>query len=804
MWFIECEGEVLGGKRLWLRPNQRFAIGRTPSQDVNLSLPSQKSISRIHLLIEVGDVKEGDGLKLNVRPSLKVQDHKTKHGTRIDGQEIRDQMVTLDEESYSIHLGKYEPTFRLYWDPIVFSVSLSSKDRKDKRSMIPYQNKVEALGIKTLATFVPSTTHVVASKRNTAIGLQALINGKFIVTSSYLDAVAQAASVPPDGRQSALEQDFDGNWPNPEEFLPPSNNEPGNRSSSLYRPDKARRNIFEGYTFIFCDNLQYNNFLGPVTDAHGKLERYDVRLGETTPEKLAEFVRKRSHGTNTAVVRFIAKKNPEWENDLSTRVQEILGYRMVEQNEFLDIILTGDTSRLRKPLDEDFSPTTRQVAPEPPRTSKNVYNGSLVQIEKTIIEETSVLPSSSEASGACRPALRGRGRTRTRAIPKLIDPFSMDHLDPPPTPAQLASTQFTSGQSLSTPAPRGAEASAQSGSSFSKPSASSNNTPMGIDEPRHDTRPPAPLDPGSRKRSVELEDEQGQLLDVMDLLPGAQAVKRRKLIEEEERALWGEPLEAPPPLPLPKPEPADKMPDKTAPLKGKGKRVQRDEDPFVIRAREIKEKQEEAVRVAKEEELMAMEGLDVDQLKNLAIVEVMEVKPRTDKPSRAGYGDQGARWEAMWNGRKNFKKFVRSGRGGGMRAMRGNVMVNLVEHRGRDYGIGYWLDNEEETPPTKKSQKVPAQQLQQVVDLQEDSNDCMHALRPGDRLEAQVQGSVQTHPLAARTRGPAVTSQGTKRGAIAQGSRAGAGKKQKTLVLRDGSGSDDDSDDELRFKFKKR
>jgi len=36
---------------------------------------------------------------------------------------------------------------------------------------------------------------------------------------------------------------------------------------------------------------------------------------------------------------------------------------MVEQNEFLDIILTGDTSRLRKPLDEDFSSTTRQMAP---------------------------------------------------------------------------------------------------------------------------------------------------------------------------------------------------------------------------------------------------------------------------------------------------------------------------------------------------------------------------------------------------------------------------------------------------------
>lgn len=285
----------------------------------------------------------------------------------------------------------------------------------------------------------------------------------------------------------------------------------------------------------------------------------------------------------------------------------------------------------------------------------------------------------------------------------------MDPLDlPPPAPAQVqsASIQLTSGQSFSTSAPRVIGASAQvgpmasitefakltpakqSGSSLSRPSASFSNTPVETDEPPHNAHLEAPLDPRSRKRSVESEDEQGQPLDVMDLLPGAQAVKRRKLIEEEERALRGESLEESPPEPLPKPEPANKMPDKTVPLKGKGKKVQKDEDPFIIKAREIKEKEEEAARVAKEEELTAMEGLDVDQLKNLAIVEVMEVKPRTDKPSREGYGDQGARWEDRWNGRKNFKKFVRSGRGGGMRAMRSHVMVNLVEHKGRDYGIG--------------------------------------------------------------------------------------------------------------------
>lgn len=189
--------------------------------------------------------------------------------------------------------------------------------------MVRFQKKVESLGVKTFATFVPATTHVVASKRNTAIGLQALVNGRHIVTESYLDAVATVASTTPDGKQSALEQDFDKNWPNPEEFLPPSNNEPGNRSPDFYRPNRERSGLFEGYTFVFCEALQYDNFLGPITDAHGKLELFNLQPGETTAEDLVQFVRKRGRETDVAIVRFRGKKDPEWENQLSTRVQEM-------------------------------------------------------------------------------------------------------------------------------------------------------------------------------------------------------------------------------------------------------------------------------------------------------------------------------------------------------------------------------------------------------------------------------------------------------------------------------------------------
>lgn len=207
-----------------------------------------------------------------------------------------------------------------------------------------------------------------------------------------------------------------------------------------------------------------------------------------------------------------------------------------------------------------------------------------------------------------------------------------------------------------------------------------------------------------KKRSIAPEeDHASENFDVMDLLPGAQAVKRRKVAEEEERIRRGETIEESLPEPAPMPELAPKAPEieraeRSVP-KGKGRKVQKEkekaEDPYVVRAREIREREAEEARVAKEEESAAMDGLEVEKMRNLAIVEVMEVKPRADKPIRGEYGDEGTRWNDKWNGRKNFKKFRRQGRGGGMRTMRGAVMVNLVEHKGKDFGIG---DGRQYTP----------------------------------------------------------------------------------------------------------
>lgn len=228
---------------------------------------------------------------------------------------------------------------RLFWNPVVISVSLSSKERKDKQVMSPYQKKVEALDIKTVATYVPETTHVVATKRNTAVGLQALINGRYIVTNSYLDAILEAASVPKGTTEgsggdesgekhgevlrSPLEADFDANWPDPGDYLPAYSGEPKDREPWRFRTNEKRKCLFEGYTFIFCERAQYDTFLGPITSAHGKLERFDLEPKQTTAEDLVKFVKKVGQGSRAVMVRFRGKKDPEWENKLSTEVQEM-------------------------------------------------------------------------------------------------------------------------------------------------------------------------------------------------------------------------------------------------------------------------------------------------------------------------------------------------------------------------------------------------------------------------------------------------------------------------------------------------
>ena len=185
----------------------------------------------------------------------------------------------------------------------------------------------------------------------------------------------------------------------------------------------------------------------------------------------------------------------------------------------------------------------------------------------------------------------------------------------------------------------------------------------------------------SRKRPSDLPIQEEGEEDVLDqLAPAATNLKRRRLADELARKQRGEPS---PPRPAVA-EPVTKV------LTSKKKKIKPEIDVLEV-ARQRREKEEEIARAEREALQEAMDGMDIDQIRNLAIIEEMDVKRSVPPPRASAHGDEGERWDDRWNGRKNFKKFRRRGEGGPR--VLNKVIVPLEEVKKKDFGIGdeYWL-----------------------------------------------------------------------------------------------------------------
>ena len=228
---------------------------------------------------------------------------------------------------------------------------------------------------------IEATTHVVAGKRNTAKGLQALINGKYIVSEAFIDALIYAATptdLDAEESLSPLEQDFDSNWPAAFEYLPVKSKEPSERPAEDFLPDTERGNVFEGYTFVFCDEVQYDTLQAPITNGGGKALHFAVEPGKTTTESIVRYVKSvagekglgefedGSEGKGVVIVKFRGKgQHADWAAQLDYEVAQALDHRLIEQSEFLDAILAKDASMLRRPLlpNSDDLPANSGTAP---------------------------------------------------------------------------------------------------------------------------------------------------------------------------------------------------------------------------------------------------------------------------------------------------------------------------------------------------------------------------------------------------------------------------------------------------------
>ena len=277
---------------------------------------------------------------------------------------------------------------RFTWIPVTFTFSFGLKEAKAN----PYPALHELLGpidVKILIDYQRGlTSHVVAKRRNTPKGLQALIDGKYIVHSeTFVDALVVAATPVPAAvaggeAKSPLEEDWDANFPNPLEYLPPRGVEPTERDDTAYAPNNDRREVFEGYTFIFYEKRQFETLLAPINDGGGKANFREVIPLKTEVQDFVRYAKgvagekglgefeDGSEGKGVVVVRFNPVKGPgiDWFADFNRQVALALDHRLIEQNEFLDAILGNNASGLRRPLELE-PPGTMDPTPSAGRCS---------------------------------------------------------------------------------------------------------------------------------------------------------------------------------------------------------------------------------------------------------------------------------------------------------------------------------------------------------------------------------------------------------------------------------------------------
>lgn len=299
-----------------------------------------------------------------------------------------------------------------------------------------------------------------------------------------------------------------------------------------------------------------------------------------------------------------------------------------------------------------------------------------------------------------------------------------------------------------------------------------------------------------RKRSFPPSDEDEEKM-VDNLLPAAAAMKRRKIEEQEEARRKGISVNSS----LGKPQ------SKIEPEKAERPKKKKKEIDIQEVVRERREAEEEAARRDEDSLRENIEGMNVEGMKNLAVVEEMQIPARTTK-SHQDKGGSDSRWDEQWNGRKNFKKFRRHGETA--QARRGqSVIVPLEEFKKKDFGIGdeYWLEREK--PKKKHKEKEPATQSQSQSELP-------FATAPSQNEEVPTELLDGDEPELVDVEAPRMTrtmereKEKGRKLPVANGKRTAPSKamgpvaKKQKMLAEKGSESDSDSEDELKFRFKKK
>jgi hypothetical protein len=726
MWILEASGEILQGKRMWLKPGKQYLFGRVKKDGVRFAI-DHKTVSRKHFIIEVSNVADGEVAQIHARTKITIIDQNSKSGTRVNGEELKGtdyQARELKHAENSVRPGNLEQELLIKWVPCVLTYHLLKKELKSG-VLKQKQNRIKNLGIKAVADFVSdATTHVVAAKRNTPKGLQALINGQHLVGEDFVQAL-EIASTPTTLSQeenlSSLEIDFDSNWPSEKDFLPAPGKEPTARPDETYQPGPDRTHLFKDYAFVFCDAGQHERLLPVIATGHGKALFHQVDNGKTTVDDLLEFLSntagkktfgdpsQRSAPGGVVLVRWTAPdEHSDWANALMQQVSLKLDQRAIDQSEFLDAVLANDASLLRQsiPLESlnaglaapPASAAASFVAPWMPsqtqvngatangtgprsqtngtqqltqQVKRNVTRGPDVQdVTSAAAESEQAVISSPPGSSNVQPESSASPQSSTTVPqarkPRYRPPIKVkfdDDFDPDevvPFDDEDEAPSVESEGEVTTPK--------------AVPPQTARNTQSANPRKRHRTPTPEPDDGES---------------DIDNLLPVANAMKRQ-------RTDWAKEM-----------RPAAKSSTAAAVLPARKTKKQIDvrEAVKLKREKELERAQQDN---SDDEGLLAHDPSNKEPA-DLVVIEhilpIRKARARDITQQRGQNPEDDPRWDPRWNGLKNFKKFRPQQKGSSRRIDHVNrVFVPLVEVSKKSDGLGeeYWDKSDEERERNRK------------------------------------------------------------------------------------------------------
>ncbi|KIX00243.1 uncharacterized protein Z518_10382 [Rhinocladiella mackenziei CBS 650.93] len=687
MWILESNGDFLQGKRMWLKPGQKYLFGRVKREGVRFAI-DHKTVSRKHFIIEVDAVKEGDVGQVHARTRVRIEDQNSKSGTSVNGELIKNTSKELKNAENSIRPGTCPHEIIITWHPCVLTFNLLKKEIKSG-VLKTKQARVQHLDIKAIGDFSSEhTTHVVANKRNTAKGLLALVTGKYLVAESFIDALeykATPTNLSQEENLSLLELDFDRAWPEPKDHLPPPGREPSIRPAESYEPDPSRINVFQGHTFVFGDQTQFDNLLPVVTGGHGKALLFKVVNGETTSNELLQFLQNAAghkHGGDiqngarggVILVRWQSKGDIQaWTETLIDESSLKMDQRAIDQSEFLDAILANDATLLQRtipfertnegrhspPPSAAISLATRQPHeaqsnnnPDPQRGESVQYQGAPPS-SSTSKAVANTVPSQASSPNVSQARTNGQNTPRPFQRPRFTQASRFKDFDDGFDPDAIAAydDEYVGDAQFYEP----------------EPEIKTLEEPMSTSKKR------------PRPESEEPVNEFAEQMD--DLLPAATRLKRQKLAEGR-----------------PNGQTDDSSTTGMQPVPKKKKKEREIDVRQVVRAQ--REEKEEAAR-REEEILEAASGYYSEDQGPANLVDVVVTElPRRDKTKNLNKanGEHGDHWDPKWNGRKNFKSFRRKGEAPQRRGHARKVIVPLVEVPENTYGLGerYWEKTEEE------------------------------------------------------------------------------------------------------------